>query len=164
MLSEFVLFAFGMFIASSDNFHLSSLNYNNVREDFLFWDQHIADYYKPTKSTIYFGIGGVAVLRETLVANASVIYVSDNLAPAIFVPSSSIFSINFDFAINSSEYWSLGLENALVISSPNVDHPCFDDFRRAYHCASKVPFTDVSSYQTKREFTPTIEVSKTWLF
>ena len=89
---------------------------------------------------------------------------SENRAPAILVPSTITASIKFDYAVNEKEFWSLSVEIILVISSKNIDYPCYDDFNRAYNCASQAPFSDATSYQTERRFEPKIKISKTWLF
>ena len=168
MLGEILFIGFTTFIALSDNFRLNSLEYDSVLDNYLVWNQFIDEgvsrYYKPVRSTTYFSIGGIALVNENLAINGEVTLLSENRAPAILVPSTSTASIKFDYAVNEKEFWSLSVENILVISSKNIDYPCYDDFNRAYHCASQAPFSDASSYQTERRFEPKIKISKTWLF
>jgi hypothetical protein len=168
MLNELILGFVSALILIEDDFHLSSFAFENNRPERLVWGENlppdIGVLYKPHSDSFKLEVGSTFIASDNIIINNRITYSSASTADAISVPSAVSISASVDYSTNDNEYWSIEINNVLTFSRQNRDFACVDSFKREFHCATAIPFSDDGVYTTRRKYEPSFHISKTWLF
>lgn len=168
MLNELILAFVSALILIEDDLYLSSFTFETNLPKSLVWGENlpkdIGDLYKPRSDSFLLEVGSTFVASDKIIITNKTTYSSANSADAISIPSVISASVSIDYSTNDNEYWSLEINNFLTLSKSNLDFACVDAFSREFHCATAIPFSDVSVYTTRRKYQPSFQITKTWLF
>lgn len=142
---------------------LSGLDAGEGFGRFALWDRardysgrewRVGRFYQPRHASHFLRLGVLVGLRANLLVNAGA-YLDTGLdAPAMQAEGFGTLSLTLIYLPRRDLTLSLGVRDLVQMGGEVRERPCRDDFGRAFHCGTTLPWTDYQaaapSFQTPR--------------